>query len=66
MLGLTGKPFTWQNISMAVGMRDLQRHLCETGGGQTYNPGFTKQDRSRFLNALENEIQAVRRLVEKM
>ena len=47
---------------MALGMRDLQRHLREaTPGGQTYNSAFTKQDRSRFLNALENEIQAAKR-----
>ena len=66
VLGPVGKPFTRQNIGMAVGMRDLQRHLREVSGGQTYNAGFTKQDRSRFLSALENEIRAVRRLVEKM
>jgi uncharacterized protein YaiI (UPF0178 family) len=65
VLGPAGKPFTLQNIGMAVGMRDLQRHLREASGGQTYNPGFTKQDRSRFLNVLENEIQAVRRVIGK-
>ena len=48
---------------MALGMRDLQRHLRELSGGQTYNAGFAKQDRSRFLNALENEIQAIRRVI---
>jgi hypothetical protein len=32
-----------------------------TPGGQTYNAGFTRQDRSRFLGALENEIQAAKR-----
>jgi uncharacterized protein YaiI (UPF0178 family) len=47
---------------MALGMRDLQRHLRELSGGQTYNTGFARQDRSRFLNALENEIQAIRRI----
>jgi hypothetical protein len=61
VLGPTGKPFTTHGIGMALGMRDLQRHLRELTGGQTYNAGFSKQDRSRFLNALENEIQSVRR-----
>jgi hypothetical protein len=62
VLGPSGKPFTQDGIGMALGMRDLQRHLREsTPGGQTYNSGFTKQDRSRFLGALENEIQAAKR-----
>lgn len=61
VLGPTGKTFTTQSIGVALGMRDLQRHLREVTGGQTYNAGFSKQDRSRFLNALENQIQAVRR-----
>ena len=61
VLGPAGKPFTDQSIGMALGMRDLHRHLREATGGQTYNAGFAKQDRSRFLNVLENEIQALRR-----
>jgi len=62
VLGPTGKPFTEQGIGMALGMRELHRHLREsTPGGQTYNAGFTKQDRSQFLNALENAIQAIKR-----
>jgi len=62
VLGPAGKPFTEESIGLALGMRDLHRHLREsTAGGQTYNAGFTKQDRSRFLNALENELQALRR-----
>jgi uncharacterized protein YaiI (UPF0178 family) len=62
VLGPTGKAFTEDSIGMALGMRDLHRHLREsTAGGQTFNAGFTKQDRSRFLGALENEIQAMKR-----
>ena len=61
VLGPTGKPFTEAGIGIALGMRELQRHLREASGGQTYNSGFAKEDRSRFLGALENEIQAVRR-----
>ena len=61
VLGPTGKPFTEDSIGMALGMRDLNRHLRESTGTQTFNPGFSKADRSRFLNALENAIQAARR-----
>ena len=57
----TGKLFSAENIGMALGLRDLSRHLREVTGGQTYHSGFTKQDRSRFLAALENEIQAIKR-----
>jgi uncharacterized protein YaiI (UPF0178 family) len=62
VLGPSGKPFTQDGIGMALGMRDLQRHMREsTPGGQTYNPSFNNRDRSRFLGALENEIQAAKR-----
>ncbi len=61
VLGPTGKIFTEQTIGMALGMRDLKRHLREATGSQTYNASFTKRDRSQFLSALENEIQAIKR-----
>ena len=61
VLGPTGKPFTDSGIGMALGMRDLKRHLREATGTETYHAGFTAKDRSRFLSALENEIQAIRR-----
>jgi uncharacterized protein YaiI (UPF0178 family) len=61
VLGPTGKPFTADSIGLALGMRDLHRHLRVATGGQTYNAGFGPKDRSRFLGALENMIQAVRR-----
>ena len=61
VLGPGGKPFTAESIGLALGMRDLNRHLREATGGQTYNANFTRADRSRFLGALENAIQAVKR-----
>jgi uncharacterized protein YaiI (UPF0178 family) len=61
VLGPTGKSFTDSSIGTAHGLRDLNRHLREATGAQTYNAGFTAKDRSRFLGALENEIQAIRR-----
>jgi uncharacterized protein YaiI (UPF0178 family) len=60
-IGPSGKKFTQDTIGMALSMRDLHRHLREAKGQQTFNPGFTKQDRSRFLGALENEVQALKR-----
>jgi uncharacterized protein YaiI (UPF0178 family) len=51
-----GKAFDEASIGMALGMRDLHKHLRETGM-QTFNAGFTRQDRSNFLNALETAIQ---------
>jgi uncharacterized protein YaiI (UPF0178 family) len=61
VLGPTGKPFTQEGIGMALGMRELSRHLRESSGGQTYNAAFGKRDRSRFLGELENCIQALKR-----
>lgn len=60
VLGPTGKPFTEESIGMALAMRDLMSHLRDTGEVKGYVPNFTKQDRSRFLQALESAIQAVR------
>lgn len=57
----SGESFTAQNIGTAIGMRELHRHLREVSGNPTYNAGFTPKDRSRFLGALENTIQAIRR-----
>ena len=61
VLGPTGKPFTEDSIGMALAMRDLNAHLRDTGEIKGYNPSFSKQDRSRFLQALEQTIQALRR-----
>jgi uncharacterized protein YaiI (UPF0178 family) len=57
-----GEAFTRDNIGVAIGMREFQRHLREASGAPTYNAGFTQKDRSRFLNALENDIQASKRM----
>jgi uncharacterized protein YaiI (UPF0178 family) len=61
VIGPNGKPFTQGGIGMALGMRELNRHLREVTGGQTHHTGFSKQDRSRFLNELENCIAALKR-----
>ena len=56
-IGPTGKPFTPASIGMALAMRDLSAHLRETGESKGYNASFTKRDRSRFLEALEQAVQ---------
>ena len=61
VLGPNGKPFTEDSIGMALAMRDLNAHLRDTGEIKGYNPSFSKQDRSRFLQALEQTIQALGR-----
>src|ERR1700727_2898578 len=62
VLAPNGKPFTADGIGMALGMRELSRHLRElTPGGQTHHAGFGKQDRSRFLESLENSIVRLKR-----
>ena len=56
-----GKPFTANNIGMTLAQRNLMTHLRETGAAQTYNPSFSKTDRSRFLQALEEAVQHIKR-----
>jgi uncharacterized protein len=60
-IGNTGKPFNEASIGMALAMRELSQHLRETGESKGFNAAFTKQDRSRFLQALEEAVQAVKR-----
>ncbi len=57
VIGPTGKPFTEASIGMALAMRDLSAHLRETGESKGYNASFSKRDRSRFLEALEEAVQ---------
>jgi uncharacterized protein YaiI (UPF0178 family) len=62
-IGPTGKPFTDANIGTAVAMRDLQRHLRETGESRGLNAAFAARDRSRFLEAMEHAVQVGKRVV---
>ena len=56
-----GKPLDRNSISMAVAMRDLTAHLRESGEVTGGPPVFTPRDRARFLDALENAVQAQKR-----
>ena len=62
VLSPNGKPFTKDTIGTALGLRALSQHVREATRTETRHAEFSKQDRSRFLGALENEIQAVKRL----
>jgi uncharacterized protein YaiI (UPF0178 family) len=60
-LGTTGRIFNDENIGAAKAMREFRAHLRETGEGSSYNAAFSQQDRSRFLQVLEQMIQAIKR-----
>jgi uncharacterized protein YaiI (UPF0178 family) len=60
-IGSNGKPFNDDNIGSAKAMRSLNSHLRETGEISTNNPVFSRHDRSRFLQTLEEIIQTIKR-----
>lgn len=56
-----GRPFTPDSIGSDLAMRNLMTELRETGQIRSGGRPFGKQDRSRFLQALDTAIQAIRR-----
>ena len=60
VIGTTGKPFTEDNIGMAVASRDLMSELRSAGEITGGPPPLRKRDRSRFLEKLDNMIQSIR------
>jgi uncharacterized protein YaiI (UPF0178 family) len=60
-LGPSGNPFTEDNIGHAVATRDLLSELRSTGEITGGPPPFTKRDRSRFLQKLDELVQSIRR-----
>ena len=60
-VGPNGKLFTEENIGNVVAGRALNAHLRELGEISGGNASFSKQDRSRFLQALEEVIQHIKR-----
>lgn len=61
VIGSTGKPFTPDNIGQAVATRDLLSELRGAGEMTGGPPPMEKRDRARFLQQLDEVIQAVRR-----
>jgi uncharacterized protein YaiI (UPF0178 family) len=62
VLAPTGRPFTPDSIGTDLATRNLMTTLRDTGQIRGTGRPFTKQDRSRFLEALDTAIQAVRRM----
>ncbi|TVQ34442.1 MAG: YaiI/YqxD family protein [Geminicoccaceae bacterium] len=60
-LGPTGRAFTEASIGNDLATRDLLTTLRDTGQIRGGGRPFTKQDRSRFLGALDAAIQAIKR-----
>lgn len=61
VIGTTGRAFTEDNIGDVVAHRDLLFELREAGEITGGPPPLQKRDRSRFLQRLDEAIQAVRR-----
>jgi len=62
VIGPNGKPFNAGNIGASLAMRELNSYLREAGEIKGFNPSFSKQDRSQFLQSLDNVIQKLRRV----
>jgi len=61
VLGASGVPFTESNIGDTLATRDLLATLRGAGEVTGGPPPFGARDRSRFLQALDNAVQVVRR-----
>ena len=61
VLAPTGRPFTPDSIGNDLATRNLLTELRDTGQIRGGGRPFGKQDRSRFLGALDTAIQAIRR-----
>ena len=57
----SGKHWTADNIGDALAGRELSRHLRELGVASGGPPPLGKQDRTRFLGALDAAVQAALR-----
>lgn len=60
-LGANGKPFTENSIGAAIAQRALMEQLRSTGDFMGGPKPFDRNDRSRFLQALDEVIQKEKR-----
>ena len=65
-LGPTGRAFTRENIGEALASRDLMSQLRDLGAVTGGPAPFEKRDRSRFLQRLDETVQAARRRKEAL
>ena len=61
VLGPSGRPFTEDNIGEALAARELLSDLRDAGTMTGGPPAFRKEDRSRFLQSLDEIVQSVQR-----
>jgi uncharacterized protein YaiI (UPF0178 family) len=61
VIGTTGRPFTEDNVGDALATRELLSELRGAGEVTGGPAPFHKRDSSRFLQALDAAIQAIRR-----
>lgn len=61
VIGTTGRPFTENNIGSSVATRDLLAELRDAGEVTGGPSPLKKSDRSRFLQRLDEVVQAIRR-----
>lgn len=62
VIGSTGLPFTKSSIGMAMASRELMSNLRAMGEVTGGPKPMTARDRSRFLSALDEAVQRLRRL----
>jgi uncharacterized protein len=56
-----GRVFTEESIGEALAQRDIMTFLRDTENTISWSPPYDKKDRSRFLQRLDDLIQALRR-----
>lgn len=61
VIGNTGVPFTTASIGMALASRELLSHLRAMGQNTGGPKPMAARDRSRFLSALDEAVQKIRR-----
>jgi uncharacterized protein YaiI (UPF0178 family) len=61
VIGSTGVPFTTSSIGMAMASRELMSNLRAMGEVTGGPKPMTDRDRSRFLSAMDETIQKIRR-----
>jgi uncharacterized protein YaiI (UPF0178 family) len=65
VLAPTGRPFTPDSIGADLATRNLMTALRDSGEIRGGGRPFSRQDRSRFLQALDTAVQAIRKEITR-